>query len=76
MWVPLLEKAYAKLHGSYEAIGWGNTGDGLVDLTGGVSQKYSVEEGLQNKGGQGGLWTKLKKKSKLWMAYWDFYQNR
>jgi len=37
-WTPLLEKAYAKLHGSYESIESGSIADALVDLTGEVSE--------------------------------------
>lgn len=38
MWVPIVEKAYAKLHGNYGAIEAGDVNEGLVDLTGEVSE--------------------------------------
>ncbi|XP_076473056.1 calpain-B-like [Babylonia areolata] len=43
-WVSLIEKAYAKLHGSYEGIEGGTTMDAMVDLTGGLAERYSVTE--------------------------------
>ncbi|TEB36858.1 cysteine proteinase [Coprinellus micaceus] len=36
-WVPLIEKAYAKLHGNYSHIVGGDVCDAIEDLTGGVS---------------------------------------
>lgn len=34
MWVPLIEKAYAKLHRCYEALNSGSIASALTDLTG------------------------------------------
>ncbi|THC99147.1 hypothetical protein EYZ11_001398 [Aspergillus tanneri] len=36
-WLPLLEKAYAKVHGDYSSIEGGFVGEAIEDLTGGVT---------------------------------------
>ena len=41
-WVPLMEKAYAKLHGTFEDLNGGSMAESLVDLTGGASEKYNL----------------------------------
>ena len=41
-WVPLVEKAYAKMHYCYEALISGYIDDGLVDMTGLVSEKLKL----------------------------------
>ncbi|CAG0880004.1 unnamed protein product [Darwinula stevensoni] len=43
-WLPMLEKAYAKLHGSYESLDGGQALDALVDLTGGIAQYYDMQD--------------------------------
>lgn len=42
-WVALVEKAVAKLHGSYEAIEGGMPIEAMVDLTGGLAERYELK---------------------------------
>nr|XP_010345564.2 calpain-10 isoform X1 [Saimiri boliviensis boliviensis] len=49
-WLPLLEKVYAKVHGSYEHLWAGQVADALVDLTGGLAERWSLKGIAGSKG--------------------------
>lgn len=54
LWVPLLEKAYAKLYGSYDNIGTGgDVAHALTDLTGAPSEIFMMEQFEDGEGGDG-----------------------
>jgi Ca2+-binding EF-hand superfamily protein len=65
-WVPLIEKAFAKLHGSYEALISGFIDDGLVDLTGLVARKMVLDkESYLNENNKEEFWNLLKNYSQV-----------
>ncbi|KAK4234469.1 calpain-D, partial [Achaetomium macrosporum] len=43
-WVPLIEKAYAKAHGDYASLAGGWIGEGLEDLSGGVTTELLASD--------------------------------
>lgn len=63
LWVMLLEKAYAKLHGSYQAIEGGYVHEALADLTGGLPGKLTLSREATDD-----VWDKLKQLSKVCLS--------
>ena len=60
LWVLLLEKAYAKVHGNYKLLSGGFANEGMQDLTGAPTVSFIFEEeGVKNMIDNGSLWKLL-----------------
>jgi len=55
-WVPLIEKAYAKLYGCYGNLEGGFSNDALVDFTGGISEMIDLKAARRSPNGGADLY--------------------
>ncbi|MES1907875.1 MAG: hypothetical protein MHM6MM_000909 [Cercozoa sp. M6MM] len=69
IWVSLLEKAWAKLYGSYAAIEGGWVDQALADLTGGIPSRIKLKE-LDKPGSNGGI----DSPDKVWAAMLEYHK--
>ncbi|XP_068457274.1 calpain-2 catalytic subunit-like [Clinocottus analis] len=58
-WAPLLEKAYAKVCGSYADMNGGLPSEACKDFTGGVSMNYELQDAHHDVGHDVELWNSL-----------------
>lgn len=55
LWLALIQKAYAKLHGGYSALNESKIQEVLVDLTGGVCEKWKLEGAKMQEDAKSGM---------------------
>lgn len=62
-----MEKAYSKMHGCYENICDGTILEGLVDLTGGVSEGWHLQDPETSK---------LIENNQLWQMMMNYFNQK
>uniref|UniRef100_A0A3P8NU39 Calpain catalytic domain-containing protein n=1 Tax=Astatotilapia calliptera TaxID=8154 RepID=A0A3P8NU39_ASTCA len=74
-WAPLLEKAYAKVCGSYADMHAGFPSEACKDFTGGVNQTYKLKE--MNSAGHGDLWLTLNRATRCQslICCWTYHEE-
>ncbi|KAH8054907.1 calcium-dependent cysteine-type endopeptidase [Aureococcus anophagefferens] len=69
LWAPLLEKAYAKAHGSFKSISGGQIAEALLDLTGARRRSASTSRrATSTRSGSGGAWSGGARAGSPWAA--------
>lgn len=77
LWPSLMEKAYAKLHGTYFALDGGNVVEALVDLTGGAGMKIRLnDQKYRDEAQSGHLWERIMRYNSWGYLMGCSYANR